>query len=88
MGATTYVPTEQEIRAVQALYRELVAASPTRSGKARQIARQLGAPYAVINQIVAPLRGPRNGRTRQRRRRRARAAARARSVSEQGDTQP
>ena len=85
--STTHVPTEQEIRAVRELYRELEAACPGRKHKARAIARQLGAPFELVNEIVAPLRGPKPGSThRRKRRRRDRAAAAAQPA--QGDKQP
>src|SRR5665213_553462 len=77
MGVSdNHVPTAAEIRAVRALYSELEAACPGRKHKARVIARQLGAPFELVNQIVAPLRGPKPGSVhRRKRRRRDRAAA-------------
>jgi len=68
-------PTPAEIRAVRALYLQMAARRPVPRHKARAIALQLGAPFPVVNAIVAPLRVQKMRRRRQYARRCARITA-------------
>ncbi len=69
--STTYVPTEQEIRVVQTLYRELVAATPPVTDAIGAIGKRLGVSGDLVARIVAPIRvKKRTARSTEARRRR------------------